>query len=319
MLVRDMACEVLTMNNFRSAVLGGRTVAPATPLVTLKKGGGTESDSIASVQIERNSARITDHRDDDRHRLERETAVVTYKKKRFDANLVNLSGGGAMIEAAIAPRLWDRVDLHLGEGSPIECAVRWLRNGRIGLEFAHETRIECAPEQRDAVLLEVIRRSFPELAPTVPMILPDAKSEPAPAPAKASRRNGVRHPLIWNGTILWQHDEHIVRLRNISASGALIDARVDFPEGVELLLDLGGSGQFFANVSWSRSGQAGLVFRETFDVSVLAAAKPEVAAQRWDKPGYLDLSSGQASPWASEWERQDLSDLRDELEGFLKR
>ena len=91
------------------------------------------------------------------------------------------------------------------------------------------------------------------------------------------------------------------------------------PAPFELMLDLGGSGQFFATVSWCRSGQAGLIFREPFDVSVLAAAKPEVAPQRWNKPGYLDLSSGQASPWESEWERQDLSDLRDELEGFLKR
>ena len=54
-------------------------------------------------------------------------------------------------------------------------------------------------------------------------------------------------------------------------------------------------------------------------MSVLAATKPEVAPQRWDKPGYLDLSSGQASPWESEWARQDLAELRDELEGFLKR
>jgi hypothetical protein len=310
-----MACEVLSMNKFRSTILGGGVPAPATPLVSVKQGGASDGDNIGSVAIERNVARTADHRGDDRHRLARDPAVITFKKKRFDANLVNLSGGGAMIEAAITPRLWDRVDLHLGEGSPIECAVRWLRGGRIGLEFAHETRIECAPEKRDAVLLDVIRRSFPDLAPTVPMIVADA----APAAAPASRRSAVRHPLIWNGTILWQHDVHTVRLRNISASGALIDSQVDFPEGVELLLDLGASGQYFANVSWSRGGQAGLLFREPFDVSVLAATKPEVAPQRWDKPGYLDLSSGQASPWESEWERQDLAELRDELEGFLKR
>ena len=48
------------------------------------------------------------------------------------------------------------------------------------------------------------------------------------------------------------------------------------------------------------------------------AAKPDVAPQRWDKPSYLDLSSGQASPWASEWARRDLGELQNELEGFLR-
>jgi hypothetical protein len=52
---------------------------------------------------------------------------------------------------------------------------------------------------------------------------------------------------------------------------------------------------------------------------VLAAAKPEVASQNWDKPNYLDLSSGQASPWESQWDRRELAELREELEGFLKR
>jgi hypothetical protein len=312
-----MACEVLSMNKFRSAILGGSAVVPSTPIVHSKSGGKAEGDRLVSVEISRDAARSADHRDEDRHRLARETATISYKGKKLEADLINLSGGGAMIEADISPRLWDRVDLYLGEGSPIECAVRWLRKNRIGLEFAHETRIECDAEQRDALLLDVIRRSFPDLVPTVPMVTPEPEPD-APA-ADASRRGETRHPLIWNGSILWQHDTHTVRLRNISASGALIDAQVDFPEGIELLLDLGHSGQYFATVSWVRGGQAGLLFKQPFDLALLAAAKPDVAGQRWDKPSYLDLSSGQASPWASEWERSPLADLRDELEGFLKR
>jgi hypothetical protein len=129
----------------------------------------------------------------------------------------------------------------------------------------------------------------------------------------------MRHPLIWNGSILWQHDEHKVRLRNISASGVLVDADVDFPEGVELLLDLGESGQYFATVSWARSGQAGLVFNAPFDLAMLAAARPDVAPQSWERPTYLDLPVNQSSPWASEWGRRPLADLASDLEGFLKR
>ena len=302
------------MNKFRSAILGGGAIAPSTPLVTAKSGGKAKGDELASIAIARDAARSADHRDEDRHRLARETAIIGYKGRKLDVDLINLSGGGAMIEADISPRLWDRVDLYLGEGSPIECAVRWLRGGRIGLEFAHETHLECAPEQRDALLLDVIRRSFPDLAAPVPMVEPKAAAEPA-AP---SRRGDVRHPLIWNGSILWRHDVHTVRLRNVSASGALIDAQVDFPAGVELMLDLGDSGQYFATVGWSRSGQAGLVFKCPFDLSVLAAVRPDLAPQRTKTPSYLNLSSDQSSPWATEWERRELSDLREDLEGYLK-
>jgi hypothetical protein len=313
-----MACEVLSMNTFRDAILGGAGATPSTPLVSTKKGRKAEGERLGSVEIQRDAPRSADHRDEDRHRLARETATIGYKGKRLEVDLINLSGGGAMIEADISPRLWDRVDLYLGDGSPIECAVRWLRKSRIGLEFAHETQLECAPEQRDALLLDVIRRSFPDLGPTVPMVQPEPEPEPQASAADASRRGETRHPLIWNGNILWQHDEHTVRLRNISASGVLIDAQIAFPEGVEVMLDLGPCGQYFANVSWARGGQAGLVFKAPFDLSALAAGKPQVAPQRSTTPSYLDLTVDQSSPWAPGWERRDLSALRTDLEGFLK-
>lgn len=256
-----------------------------------------------------------DHRNVLRHRLARETATIEYQGAKSQVDLINLSGGGAMIEATVSPALWDRVDLYLGEGTPIECAVRWLRNGRIGLEFAHETQIDCGREERDALLLEVIRRSFPDIHSAM---AEDASAAVARDAAAPSRRGPSRHPLIWNGKIQWQHHERTVRLRNISTSGVLIDSPVDFPEGTTLGLDLGKSGQFEATVSWSRGGQAGLVFDAPFDLSSLAAARPEVAPQRWVRPAYLDRCADQASPWDSGWDRSALADLRADLEGYLK-
>ena len=304
------------MNKFRSAILGGSGAPSLGPLVSSKNGRKAEGERLASVEIPRDAGRSADHRDEDRHRLARETATIGYKGKKLVADLINLSGGGAMIEADIKPRLWDRVDLYLGEGSPIECAVRWLRKSRIGLEFAYETHIECDAEQRDALLLEVIRRSFPDLVAYAPA--PAAPPEPEAAVEEVTRRGAVRHPLIWHGAILWQHDEHKVRLRNISASGVLIDSPSDLPEGGEVLLDLGDCGQYFATVTWSRGGQAGLLFKVPFDLTALAAGKPEVAPQRSKTPSYLDLTSDQSSPWAPGWERRDLTELRNSLEGFLK-
>lgn len=277
------------MTKFRSTILGGASGVPAAPSAN-------------------------DHRDEVRHRLARETATIDYEGATLDVDLINLSGGGAMIEADISPELWDRVDLYLGDGSPIECAVRWLRNGRIGLEFAHETQIDCGPEERDALLLEVIRRSFPDiLTGSAPV-----ETRPKADAVEVSRRGPSRHPLIWNGKIAWQHEARTVRLRNISVSGVLIDSQIDFPEGTALTLDLGKSGQYAATVGWSRGGQAGLVFKLPFELSALAAARPEVAPQQWKRPAYLDRCADQSSPWESGWDRSALSDLRADLEGFLK-
>ncbi len=304
------------MNSFRDAILGGKSAAPTNPLVGEKHGKDSAGDDLSSVGIARDAIRSANHRDGDRHRLSAETATIVYQCKTHEVELVNLSGGGAMIAADIKPRLWDRVDLILGEGSALECAVRWIRGDRIGLEFAHETRIECDPEQRAALLLDVIHRSFPQAS------LPASQDQPAAKPAEpadASRRGDVRHPLIWNGEILWRHDSHTVRLRNISESGALIDSKIDFPEGAELMLDLGEDRQLFATVGWSRGGQAGLVFKTKFNLSKLAAAKPEVA-EGWLRPNHLrGTGEDQSSPWASEWQRSSIESLREELEGFMKR
>jgi len=310
-----MACQVRSMNKFRSAILGGEAPAPDGPLVVQKRGQAADGDNLASVAVPRDAIRTADHRGDDRHRLGGETATILFEGESHLVDLINLSGGGAMISSDVKPRLWQRIDLVLGEGGAIECAVRWLRGDRIGLEFAHETRIDCDPEQRDAVLLEVLRRSFPDL--TLPAAEPVVEKEEAPAVAEEdSRRSDRRHPLVWNGEILWQHDSHKVRLRNISESGALIDCEVDLPPGAELMLDLGESRQLFANVGWSRSGQAGLIFTEKFDLARLAAAKPEVA-EGWQRPS--PRQPNETSPWASEWQRSSIDELRIELEGFLKR
>ncbi len=306
------------MNSFRSAIQGGKALHRENPLVSEKHGHDTDAEHLTSIDIARDAKRSANHRDSDRHRLSAETAVIRFKRKKHDVELINISGGGAMIRADIAPRLWDRIDLILGDGAAIECAVRWLRGDRIGLEFAHETRIECDPATRNALLLDVIQRSFPDATPTIAE--PEAP-EPvaAPAPVDASRRVDQRHPLIWNGQILWRHDSHDARLRNISQSGALVDCQTELPAEAEVLLDLGEKcGQFFATVSWSRGGQAGIVFKDSFDLSILAAVRPDVAQRNWQRPGFLDLGANQASPWAEEWERSSLDELRSDLEGFMK-
>ena len=232
-----------------------------------------------------------------------------------------------MIEADITPRLWDRIDLYLGDGSPIECAVRWLRNGRIGLEFAHETQHRM---RRRPSATRCCSTSSAAASPTSRP--PCRRSHPRPSPQRQVRTgaavdHGRRHAprRASPSADLERHDPVPARRRTSSACatsarpGALIDSPIDLPEGAELLLDLGAAGQYFATVGWSRGGQAGLVFASPFDLSVLAAAKPEVAPQQL---GHARATSTcprrRPRRGPSGWDRSDLADLRSDLEGFLK-
>jgi len=308
------------MNKFRSAILSGKGALPGNPLVSEKAPRGSSADDLSSIGIERNEIRNADHREGDRHRLPAEQAQARYRGKTHSVELVNLSSGGAMIAAAFTPYLWERVDLLLGEGQGLECAVRWVRHDRVGLEFAHETTIEVPAEQRNALLLQVIQKSFPSAE--IDAGTPEAVEAPEPKKETAvdtARRAELRHPLIWLGKLYHNHDTHEVRLRNIGANGALVDQAPVLEPGATLMLDLGNGVQMLGEVAWSRGVQAGLRFIEPFDMTRLADAVPKVTGADWQRPTFLDQRADEGDPWAQGWGRKPIEELRAALEGFLKR
>ncbi|MFC7537814.1 PilZ domain-containing protein [Sphingomonas sp. GCM10030256] len=310
------------MNKFRSRLMSGAPLRD--PLLRQKevREPGETSDSLDRVVIPREEVRRVDHRDDDRHRLSSEMATACWNGEWHEVALVNLSGGGAMISASFRPQLWDLVELQLGDCGVLEAAVRWLRDDRIGLEFAHETRIDVDPAVRDELLRGVLARSFPDVAITLgerePPLPKASEFESVQPVDEDSRRATLRHPMIWTGHVHYNHDSHPVRLRNISASGAMIEGAGSLPVEAELLLDLGEAGTPFAIVHWSHGDQAGLRFKDGFDVSALVRTRPQVASALWAQPEYRQ-ESAVGSPWADEWGRLSLSDLKAELEGYLKR
>ena len=309
------------MNSFRSALDKGDGLHPSGPLMPGKKpSGAAEAKGLGSVPVARETSRSVNHRDDDRHRLQAEHATLKVARKNHAVDLINLSGGGAMIRTDVALDMWQKVHLGLGDCTPIECAVRWVRGDRIGLEFAHETQVGGDSDQRNAMLLDALKRSFPEssVAP-VAVKPPVAPSKPVNAPTGEQRRAELRHPLIWWGEIHFNHDTTRVRLRNISEQGALVDSDVSFASDAEVLLDLGAAGQHFATVTWSRGDQVGLRFASPFNIALLAKVKPEVATHQWARPSYLKSGRQTEADWANGWQSSTLPELRDDLEGFLKR
>lgn len=300
--------------NIRSKIFGTKTTEEV-PLVQAKTPKGAKADTLNSISVVREESRRSNTRDEDRHRLPDEQVRLTHKGKSHEARLINLSGGGAMVEGAIKPMLWDRVDLHLGENGTIECAVRWIKGGRVGLEFAHETRLDCSAAQRASLLREVISKSFPE----VEIECAPAEPQDKRAADATEQRNDRRHPLIWSGTIHHDFQSTEVRLRNISETGAMIECSAPPPVGSEPLLELGEGVQAFVTVAWVVGDSVGLRFSRPFDLALLANTKPNVASNHWDRPNYLGPSAAADSPWDDQWGRMSISELRQELEGFLKR
>ena len=299
--------------NIRSKIFGNGA-AEESPVLKAKKPKGAKADTLNSIPVIREETRRGDTRDQDRHRLPDERVTLTHAGRAHSAQLVNLSGGGAMVAADFEPTLWDRVELHLGENGTVECAVRWLKGGRIGLEFAHETRLDCSADQQAAVLRDVITRSFPDLE----FEGTTQVAQPARLETGEQRTDG-RHPLIWSGTIHHDFQSSPVRLRNISETGAMVECSATLLVGSEPLLEVGEGISISTSVAWVAGDSAGLKFDQPFDLTLLGRAKPEVAPARWEAPSYLKAGTTADSPWAGEWGRKSVSELRQDLEGFWKR
>jgi hypothetical protein len=305
-----------TRNSFRAAVLSG--VKPAIVVTDKDPRLEGDRDSLDSVAVPRSEVRRGDHREVDRHRLSSESSTIVYEGAEHDVEVVNLSSGGAMIRCGFAPKLWDLVDLQLGDGLGLQGAVRWIKGDCIGLEFAHETRIECSRKERSELLLAVIQRSFPD---AISLDEPDYEDDAAAAEDEdLGDRDEKRHPLIWKGEIIYAHDTNPVRIRNISAGGALVEVAVDYPTGAEVMLDLGDAGQFFTTVQWVCGDQVGLRFVQPFDLACLANARPEVTPHKWNVPTFLNPADyDEDAAWDVRWGRSSIEEIRSSLEGYLKR
>jgi hypothetical protein len=294
--------------NIRAEIFGGvkRT------LLKEKQPKQADAKGLTDVQIARQEARRTNSRDRDRYRLTDQAVRVTYRNDDYEGEAVNVSGGGAMIALELQPNIGECMQLYLGEGDGIECAVRWIKGGRLGLEFAHETQLHCSENERAVVLREVIQRTFADEKF-------EARPEVAEVEEEEDGRAATRHPLIWSGDLHYGSNSWRVRLRNISTTGALVECPGPVRDGAEIMLDLDKSGTVFATVSWIVGDHIGLRFDEPFDLRQLSQSRPQVTPSKWVRPSYLKNDVDADSAWDDSWRRMSVDQLRSELEGFLKR
>jgi hypothetical protein len=296
--------------NIRAEIFGGAKRS----LLKAKEPRQAEAKSLADIAIPREETRRANNREQDRFRLTGATFQITYHGRNFDAQVINLSGGGAMIAADLLPNIGECLHLQLGEGAAMECAVRWIKGGRLGLEFAHETQLECTDDELATLLRDVISRDFPDQTFDARAVEPIEEEPEAP-----DQRSAQRHPLIWWGDL--HHGSHSwhVRLRNISVTGALVQCPGALQVDSEVLLELHKAGALMASVSWAVGDHVGLKFDEPFDLRKLAEATPRVTPPSWLRPAYLEHEVEPNSPWDQSWSRMSVDELRNQLEGYLKR
>jgi hypothetical protein len=285
------------MHEIRSSILSGDVKAdPVARKGGRKGGGGAGLGGLAKIPIKRQEARVTNQRLEDRHRDVVEESTIIFRRKRHVARVVNVSSRGAMIEAEIEPHIGESLDILFAGDNKTRCAVRWVREGRIGIEFVHETILWENAEQGPVFHYEGEAKA-------------SAAAEPE-APSFTDR--ATRQRLLRSGTLYWSGISIPVRLRNISSGGARIESERELCSGAEVELDLGEAGFHVAEVRWSNDGQIGLRFAGDFDLDTLAPAAVQSQGPSPDvlKPAYLETELRPDSPWAARFERLSLTDLK---------
>ena len=281
------------MHELRSTILSGE---PQSGSPVARK-GKTRSEApgfggLAGIPIKREAARVTDQRLEDRHFGLVERSTIVFRRRRHEVDVVNVSSRGAMIVAAIEPRIGEKIDIQFADSNRTRCVVRWIRDGRIGLEFVDET-------------------IFWETGGQGPVFRYEVAEPEAPSPVHVAVDRAPRQTLLRAGTLYWSGISIPVRLRNISEGGARVESGRQLCPGAEVELDLG-DGQFaYAEVRWSKDGQVGLRFAESFDIDSLAPshASGERPAEPL-RPAYLETELQPDSPWAARFERLSPTDLK---------
>jgi hypothetical protein len=277
------------MHELRSTILSGE---PKPALVARKgktKSEGSSAGGLAKVAIKRQEARVTDQRLEDRLRGIVESTTMIFRRRRQAVAVVNVSSRGAMIRGELDPRIGEKIDLLFDGKNRTKCIVRWVREGRVGLEFVDETILWTSDRSGGPV--------FKPEKPQTPAVHAVAEREP-------------RQRLLRAGTLYWSGISIPVRLRNISGHGAQVESGRELCPGSEVELDLGEAGFQIAEVRWSKDGQVGLKFAQTFDIESLAPSQLAERPPEVLKPAYLETELQPDSPWAARFERLSLTDLK---------
>ena len=86
--------------------------------------------------IPRSVKRMFDERAEPREPAESQTAVLEIRGRKHMVRLANLSPSGAMVTFSLMPNIGEEVALHLLSRGRVKGQVCWVREGKVGVNFA---------------------------------------------------------------------------------------------------------------------------------------------------------------------------------------
>lgn len=96
---------------------------------------------LSGNMVTRYEARTIDQRQEPRQEGLIDCATLFFRGGVHVVEVVNISSRGAMVESGLEPRLGESVIVRFNGCSPIHAFVRWIRDGRLGLNFGCELTI----------------------------------------------------------------------------------------------------------------------------------------------------------------------------------
>ncbi len=101
----------------------------------------SEALGLSEEMVVRTEPRIIDQRSEPRHEGLADCATLFFRGAVYVVPVINISSRGTMIETDLLPRLGESVQIRFEGCSPLYAFVRWIRDGRIGLNFGCELTI----------------------------------------------------------------------------------------------------------------------------------------------------------------------------------
>lgn len=278
------------MHDIRSSLIRGEhrsTLASKAQTGTQKspRGGG-----LAAVRIHREESRKCNQRREDRHLNVADRAELRFQRRKYDVEVINVSSQGTMIAAELTPHIGAKVQIRFEGCNETQCVVRWVRDGRIGLEFSAETLIIAKSDVKN-------------------MIIGGRRNGEQETFVSQKAERPPRHSFIIRGRLHWPADSTPVTVRNISSDGAMLEGESDVAAGTGVVLEIPGASAAPAMVMWCRSGQIGVRFDAPFDLPRLADPNVGLTSPPMLKPEYLKTEMDPDSPWAARWDRLSPEDL----------
>ena len=127
------------MHEVRTAILTGDVASSKRSGPRPEPCRRSRDRTLVDVPIPREERRKTNQRAEIRFNGVVDRATLLFRRKRSLVKVLNISGGGVMIQSGIMPRIGETVGLEFEGFERLEAVVRWVKRGRIGLDVGQGT------------------------------------------------------------------------------------------------------------------------------------------------------------------------------------